>query len=71
MTFSHAIAGVLVAGSGLIDQLELCTEIPKSEREFLAVFQAKLGSKSTRKDEDHHFLQILTDWMIHRHRITA
>lgn len=71
MTYTNAVAVALIAGDGVIDKLELETSIPKSDRTFLGTYQTKLGSKSTRKDEDRRFLHILEVWMIQRHKITA
>ena len=71
MTYTNAVAVVMVEANKLIDKLELETSIPKSDRNFLAAYQTKLTSASTRKDEDLHFLDVFSVWMIQRHRITA
>lgn len=72
MTHTNAVAGAFVAADGVIDKLELETSIPKSSRDTLAAYQAKLaGGVSTRKDEDRKMLNILSTWMLMRHKITA
>jgi hypothetical protein len=71
MTYTNAVAVALVAGNGVIDKLELETSIPKTQRTKLAAYQAKLAVKSTTKSEDKIFLNILTQFMILRHKITA
>ena len=71
MMYTHAIAVVLVAGNGLIDKMELETSIPKSDRNWLAQYQLDLASKNTRVEHDLYLLEILRQWMQHRHRITA
>jgi hypothetical protein len=55
----------------VIDKLELETSIPKTQRTKLAAYQAKLAVKSTTKSEDKIFLNILTQFMILRHKIRA
>jgi len=71
MTYTNAVAVALIAGDGVIDKLELETSIPVSDRDFLAAYQTKLGSASSRPSEDERFCKLLTDWMLRRHRITA
>jgi len=71
MTYTNAVAVAFVAGDGVIDKLELETSIPKSDRDFLAAYQTKLGSASTKKDEDRRAINIFLTWAIMRHRITA
>lgn len=71
MTFTNAVCEAFCAVDGVIDKLELELGIPVSDREFLAMYQTQLATKSTRKDLDKHFLNILNVWMIQRHRITA
>ena len=71
MTYDNAVSVALIAADGVIDKLELETSIPVSDREFLAAYQAKLASTSSRKDEDKRFLNIFKVWMIQRHRITG
>lgn len=72
MTHTNAVAVAIVAADGLIDKLELETNIPVTHRTVLATYQAKLaGGKSTTKTEDRRFLHILDVWMIQRHKITA
>ena len=68
MLNSNAVAVALVVGDGVIDKLELETIIPKSERIWLGVYQAKLAAGPTRKDEDDRVLGIFRTWAIHRHK---
>ena len=68
MLNTNAVATVLVAADGVIDKLELETSIPKGDRTFLGVYQTKLAAGPTSKDEDKHFLKILTEWAIFRHK---
>ncbi|HUV12029.1 MAG TPA: hypothetical protein VMY18_00230, partial [Acidobacteriota bacterium] len=62
MLDTNAVAVALVAGNGVVDKLELETGLPKSDTTFLGVYQAKLAAGPTRKDEDMHFIKILTRW---------
>lgn len=72
MTHTNAVAVALVAADGVIDKLELETSIPQTQRTKLAAYQAKLaGGKSTTKSEDKVFLNILQQFVILRHKITA
>jgi hypothetical protein len=71
MTFGNAVLAAFVAANGVIDKLELETIIPKTQRTFLATYQAKGAAKSTTKTEDIRMLNILKQWMILRHKITA
>jgi hypothetical protein len=71
MTYTNAVAVALIAANGVIDKLELETNIPVSHRTFLANYQTKLASKSSTKTEDRRFLAVLQVWMIQRHKITA
>jgi len=71
VTFTNAVCVALIAGNGVIDKLELETNIPVTHRTFLATYQAKLAAKSTTKSEDRRFLHVLEVWMIQRHKITA
>ncbi len=71
MTYTNAVAAALVAADGVIDKLELETNVPVTHRTFLATYQAKLAVKSTTKSDDRRFLNILSVWMIQRHKITA
>ena len=71
MTYTNAVCVALIAGNGVIDKLELETNIPVTHRTFLGTYQAKLASKSTNKSEDRRFLHILEVWMVQRHKITA
>lgn len=71
MTYTNAVAAAFIAENGVIDKLEDETSIPKSDRDFLAALQTKLGSTSSRPSEDERLCKILTDWMLRRHRITA
>jgi hypothetical protein len=68
MLDSNAVAGALVSANSVIDKLELETGIAKSERDFLADYQSKLGAGPTRKDEDMHFLRIFKRWALHIHK---
>jgi len=71
MNYDNAVAEVMLESDKLIDKLELETSIPKSDRDFLAAYQAKLvANKSTNKSEDARFCDIFKTWMIQRHRIT-
>ena len=71
MNYDNAVAVVMAEANKFIDKLELETSIPLSDREFLAVWQAKiLASASTKKTEDIRLAKIFETWLIRRHRIT-
>lgn len=71
MNYDNAIAEVMLETDKLIDKLELETSIPKSDRDFLAAYQAQLvADVSTSKAQDGRFCDIFKTWMIMRHRIT-
>ncbi|MCU0521335.1 MAG: hypothetical protein MUF84_11665 [Anaerolineae bacterium] len=71
MNYDNQVAEVMLETAKLIDKLELETGIPKSDRDFLAAYQAKLvADKSTSKDEDGRFCRIFTNWMMNIHKIT-
>ena len=72
MTHDNAVAVAIVAADSLIDKLELETSIPKSDRDFLAAYQAKVsGGTSSSKDEDRRMIKIFEVWALQRHRITG
>jgi len=71
MNFDNAVAEVMLEANKLIDKLELETSIPKSDRDFLAAYQARLvANVSTKKFDDGRFCDIFKTWMIQRHRNT-
>jgi|GEM_PF-1829968 len=71
MNYDNAVAEVMLEDNKLIDKLELETCIPKSDRDFLAAYQAVLVSNvSTKKSDDARFCDIFKTWMIQRHRNT-
>ena len=71
MNYDNAVAEVMLENDKLIDKLELETSIPKSDRDFLAAYQATLvANVSTRKSDDGRFCDIFKTWMIQRHRNT-
>ena len=71
MNYDNQVAEVMLENAKLIDKLELETSIPKSDRDFLAAYQATLvANVSTRKSDDGRFCDIFKTWMIRRHRNT-
>ena len=71
MTYDNAVCVVMVEAAKFVDKLELETSIPKSDRDFLAAWQAKIAlSKSTSPSEDQRLVKIFEDWILRRHRIT-
>jgi hypothetical protein len=71
MNYDNAVAEVMLEANKLIDKLELETSIPKSDRDFLAAYQARLVANiSTKPSDDARFCDIFKTWMIKRHRNT-
>lgn len=64
MRNTDAVAAALVAANGVVDKLELATDmVSYSDRLFLAAYQTKLASGFTKKWEDLRFLQIFTTFL--------
>jgi len=61
----NAVAVVLIAADGVIDKLELDTQICISDRNFLAMYQTGLATKNSRPAHDLRFADILKRWMQH------
>lgn len=71
MVYDNQVAVVMIEAAKFIDKLELETGIPKSQRDFLAAWQAKLAAnKSTSKDEDRKLCWIFQNWILNIHKIT-
>lgn len=71
MNYDDALAVVMIASNGFIDKLELKTSLQKSDRDFLAAYQAKLAAnKSTAPREDARVFDLAKQWAVMRHRIT-
>jgi hypothetical protein len=70
MDNSNAVAGAMVAVNGVIDKLELDTEVLSAEdKRFLAEYQTTLAAGDTKRRDDNRMIHIFKKyWSYHAGR---